>query len=135
MIDPSTPLIQYDLTDNPSTVVVEFISHKIADPDHAHLLEHQLRMLMRPDLPSSFILDFAGVSNVTSTAFGALVSFIRDVRAHDGRVVICNMTDHVRFGADILHLPDFAQFVTTRHMALDAISAPEISWSDTSSTA
>ncbi len=130
MIDQREALIQYDLTENPRAIVVEFVSHKIADPDHARQLNQQLHLLVRPDLPNRYVLDFAGVSNFTSTAFGALVEFIVDVRNQGGRVVICNMDEFVRFGASILHLPDLAPIADSRRSAVAAIASEEIPWSE-----
>jgi anti-anti-sigma factor len=128
-------LIAYDLTDAPRAVVVEILIHKIVDPEDAHQLNQQLHMLLRPDMPSRFILDFQGVTILSSTAFGALAAFALDVRKQQGCVFICNMNDIVRFGAEILHLPDLAQFVESRQAALHAMSAQEIPWSNTKGSA
>ncbi len=44
------------------------------------------------------------------------------VRKTGGVVVICNMDEFIRFGADIIRLGDYAPIVEDRRMALDHLS-------------
>jgi hypothetical protein len=88
---PSEPVsnharIAYRIDDNHRrrVVIVEFLSDAVAVPAHAVELGQQLDSLIRPDLPSRYVLDFAGVQAISSTAFGSLLSFILKVR-HAGR--------------------------------------------------
>ena len=111
--------ISYAVDDHkhPRVVIVELLSHAIADPAHAAELSQQLSALIRPDLPCRYVLNFQGVRSLSSTAFGGLLSFILKVRHADGQVAICNMDEFVRFGADIIRFSDFAQFVGDRASA------------------
>jgi anti-anti-sigma regulatory factor len=113
--------IAFDLVDesNPKVVVVEFLSHTIADPTLAAQLGQQLGSLIRPDLPKQFVLDFTKVKTFSSTAFGALVTFILKVREIGGRVKICNMDEFVRFGADVIRMGDFTDFAADRKTAIE----------------
>ncbi len=113
--------IAYEQIDKPSAVVVEFLSHEIADPDHSSELSRQLAALVRPDLPNRYVLDFQKVRIFSSTAFGALVGFVLKVRKAGGVVVLCNLDEFVRFGADIIRLGDYAPIVENRHAALDRL--------------
>jgi anti-anti-sigma factor len=114
--------IAFELDDDkrPNIVIVEFLSHAIADPTHAAELSHQLGSLIRPELPKRFVLDFDDVRSFSSTAFGALVSFILKIRQAGGRVTICNMDEFVRFGADVIRIGDYADFAASRHAAMAA---------------
>src|SRR4051812_10612957 len=94
--------IAFDLIDEPRVVVVEFLSHAITDPSHAEELGRQLGSLVRPDLPKRLLLDFRKVRSLSSTAFGALISFILKVKKEGGQVIICSMDEFVRFSADII---------------------------------
>jgi anti-anti-sigma factor len=114
--------VAYERIDEPAAVVVEFLSHAIADPAHASDLDQQLRALDRPDLPNRYVLDFQGVRSFSSTAFGALVGFVLNVRKAGGQVLICNMTEFVRFGADLIRLGDYAPIVADRQAALDRLA-------------
>ena len=103
-----------DSRTQPRVVIVEFLCHAIADPEHAAELSHELGALVRPDLPIRYVLDFEGVRSLSSTAFGALLSFILRVRHAGGFVAICNMDEFVRFGADTIRIGDFALFAADR---------------------
>jgi anti-anti-sigma factor len=112
--------IAYESNDDkhPRMVIVEFLSRAIANPAHATELSQQLCALIRPEFPKRFVLDFAGVRSLSSTAFGALVSFVLKVRQAGGTVAICNMDEFVRFGADVIHLGDYAEFADDRPSAI-----------------
>ena len=114
--------IAFELIDeaHPQLVIVEFLSHAIADPSHAAELSQQLASLIRPELPKQFVLDFQNVRLMSSTAFGAVASFILKVRQEGGQVKICNMDEFVRFGADVIRLGDYAKFATSRNSAIEA---------------
>ncbi len=114
--------IAYEPIDQPRAVVIEFLSHEIADPDHSSELSRQLAALVRPDLPNRYVLDFQKVRIFSSTAFGALVGFVLKVRKAGGLVVLCNMDEFVRFGADIIRLGDYAPIVENRRAALDQLA-------------
>jgi anti-anti-sigma factor len=120
-----TTHIAYEAIDEPRAVVVEFLSHKVADPSHAAELAQQLRALVRPDLPNRFVIDFLNVHSISSTGFGALVGFVLSVRKAGGQVLICNMDEFIRFGADLIRLGDYAPIVADRQTALDRLGASE----------
>ena len=75
-----------DVTDDmhPTVVVIEFLVHAVADPTAAAQLGQQLSSLIRPELPNQFVLDFKNIRTFSSTAFGALVSFVLKVRTREG---------------------------------------------------
>ncbi len=114
--------IAFDLNDDryPRVVIVEFLTHAIADAAHSAELSQQLSTLIRPDLPKNFVLDFEDVRSLSSSAYGALVSFILKVRQAGGKVSICNMDDFVRFGADVIHLGDYVLFSDDRQSAVNS---------------
>jgi anti-anti-sigma factor len=115
--------IAYELDDDkhPRVVIVEFLSRAIADPARAAELSQQLCALIRPEFPKRFVVDFEDVRSLSSTAFGALISFVLKVRQAGGQVAICNMDEFVRFGADVIHLGDYAQFAVDRPSAIAAL--------------
>jgi anti-anti-sigma factor len=115
-------IIAYQRIDEPPAVVVEFLTHAIADPAHAAELGQQLDTLIRPDLPDRYVLDFHKVRSFSSTAFGALVGFVQKVRKAGGQVVICNMDEFVRFGADLIRLGDSAPITADQKKALERLA-------------
>ena len=114
--------IAYEVIDQPSAVIVEFLSHEIADPEHSSELRRQLAALVRPDLPNRYVIDLHKVRIVSSTAFGASSGSCSKVRKASGTVVLCNMDEFVRFGADIIRLGDYAPIVADRRAALDLLA-------------
>jgi anti-anti-sigma factor len=127
----STPIAQshiaYELIDetHPQVTVIEFLSREIISSAHAAELGEQLGALIRPDMPRQFILDFQNVRNLGSTAYERVVSFVRAVRSNGGNVKICAMRPIVRFGADVVGLGDFSDFVESRQAAIDEALAEE----------
>jgi anti-anti-sigma factor len=121
----SVAIIAYERIDKPGAVVIELLLRAVADPEHAAELGQQLGALVRPDLPNRYVLDFNKVRSFSSTAFGALVSFVLKVRKAGGQVVICNMDEFVRFGADIIRLGDYAPITADRQTALDRLAADQ----------
>ena len=73
--------------EKPELLVIEFLSHEIAGPHHARELGEQLDSLIRPEVPRNFVIDFANVRSLGSTAFGEIADFVRRV----GRVRVCNL--------------------------------------------
>jgi anti-anti-sigma factor len=122
--------IAYDLIDtvDPKVLVVEFLSHTIMDPLHAAELGQQLGLLIRPDLPTYFVLDFKKVRSLGSHAFGALVSFALKVRQAGGHVNVCNVDDFLRLGADMSRLSDHVEFAPDRQSAMSGFGEAEILW-------
>jgi anti-anti-sigma factor len=117
----SPPHIAFDFNDDlhPQMVIVEFLTHAFADPTHTAQLGQQLDSLIQPDLPHRFVLDFEDVRAFSSAAFGALVSFILNVRHAGGQVAICNMDEFVRAGADAIHLGEYADFAADRQSGIE----------------
>jgi anti-anti-sigma regulatory factor len=115
--------IAYELIDdnNPKVVVIEFLSQEIFCPGHAIEMGEQLRSLIRPDLPRNYVIDFAKVRSLGSTAFGAIVNFIRQV----GRVRACNLDECLQLGAALIGLEDWVEFADNRHAAIRAARRSE----------
>jgi anti-anti-sigma regulatory factor len=100
---------------NPAVAVIEFLTRRITDPRHAHELGDQLDALIRPELPNSFVIDFANVRSLGSSAFGAILSFAQKV----GRVSFCNMREDLRTGACLIGLDLYGDFAVSRRAAVD----------------
>ncbi len=119
---PAHAAAHFDFTlideNDPELVLVELLSHSIADPSHAAEFSHQLGLLVRPEFPKKFVLDFHKVRILSSTAFGALFSFALKLKETGGRVKICNMDEFIRFGADVIRLGEYVEYAPDRDTAL-----------------
>jgi len=109
--------ISYELVEyrNSDVVVIEFLSDEIAGPSDAHELREQLDMLMRPEMPHRFVIDFGNLRRLGSSAFGEIVSFARKAE----RLVVCNLRENLRVGAALSGLDLCADFATNRRLAID----------------
>ncbi len=124
--------IAYEVIDDrhPDIVLVEFLSHEIAGPHQSEELGEQLDSLIRADLPSIFVIDFAQVRSLGSTAFGEIMSFARKV----DRLYICNLRDHLRLGAALIGLDECAEVAMTRQAAINRDAARPCAAMTTQST-
>ena len=109
--------IAYELIDDtkPEVVVIEFLSHDVASTLHSRELGEQLESLIGTELPQHFVIDFANVRSLGSTAFGEIVSFARKVR----QVSVCNLQDDLRLGASLIGLDEFVDLAATRRAAIN----------------
>jgi len=101
--------------------IVEISTPSIADPQVAGELKQQLFALIEPDKPKNFVLDFKYVRVFSSTGFGAVMSFVLEVRKRGGQVRTCNMDEFIRFGADVIRLGDLAEYHSDLLGALDSL--------------
>ncbi len=113
----STPLVQWSRDDG--VAVVEVLAREIQGPEAAAALGEQLGSLLRSG-QTRLLLDFGRTRVMSSTAFGALLSFWKQVDAAHGELRVCSMDPAVRFGADILSLGRYIPFHDDRPSAMAA---------------
>jgi anti-anti-sigma regulatory factor len=101
---------------SPEVVVIEFLSEELAGSVQAYELAEQLDSLIRPEFPRNFVIDFANVRTLGSTAFSEIADFVRRV----GRVRVCNLDDILRLGASLIGLDVRVEFAESRREAIRA---------------
>jgi anti-anti-sigma regulatory factor len=99
---------------NHEVVVIEFVGREIVSPAHARELGEQLDSLIRPQSLQYFVIDFAGVQALGSTAVGEIGSFVRKARP----AWICNLDDTLRLGFYLIGLDNWARFAADRLAAI-----------------
>ena len=119
MADASTPMMQWSRDDG--VAVVEILAREIQGPEAAAVLGEQLGSLLRSG-ETRLLLDFGRTRVMSSTAFGTLLSFWKQVDAARGELRICSMDPPVRFGADILYLGRYIPIHDDRPSALAAFA-------------
>ena len=102
--------------DKPEVVVIDLLSQEMCSPLLAEELGTQLDSLIRPDVPRNFVIDFANVRSLGSTAFSEIANFVRRV----GRVRVCNLDDMLQLGASLIGLDDWVHFAESRNQAIRA---------------
>lgn len=112
------PHIAYELIDAncPDVVVIEFLSQEVVGPIAARELGAQLDGLIRHNLPRVFVMDFANIRSLGSTALGEIMVFARKI----ARLYICNMRENVRIGAGLVGLDECAEVASSRWAAINA---------------
>jgi anti-anti-sigma regulatory factor len=110
------PHIAYELIKdtNHDVMIVEFLSQDFASPIHARELGEQLHSLIQPHELQYFVIDFAGVRTLGSTAFGEIVHFVRRATP----VWVCNLDKSLRLGASLSGLDACAHIAENRHLAI-----------------
>ncbi len=121
MFDRTTFHIARDIVDG--VQIVEISAPSVADPQIASELKAQLFSLLQPEDPRKFVLDFKYVRTFSSTAFGAVMAFILEVKKQEGEVRTCNMDEFIRFGADVIRMGDYAEYHADLVGALDSLRA------------
>jgi anti-anti-sigma factor len=119
MADSSTPIVQWSRVDG--VAVVEILAREIQGSEAAAILGEQLGSLFRSG-QTRLLLDFGRTRVMSSTAFGTLLSFWKQVDAVHGELRICSMDPSVRFGADILCLGQYIPIHEDRPSAMAAFS-------------
>jgi hypothetical protein len=109
--------IAYELIEDSDhqVVVIEFVSHDIADPAHARELGEQLHSLIRPQPRQYFVIDCAGVRTLGSTAFSEILSFVCKGRP----VWLCNLDGTLWLGAFLIGLDNWVKFAANRIAAIE----------------
>jgi anti-anti-sigma regulatory factor len=104
--------IAYDLVDehHPEVTVIEFLSREIVGPHQAEELREQLESLVWSGVPRNFVIDFAHVRALGSSAFGVIAVFVRKY----GHVRACNVSNSLRLGAAMTGLENWVQFAEGR---------------------
>ena len=104
-----------------SVAVVEILSREVQERDAAEALGKQLRSLLLSG-EKLLLLDFGRTRVMSSTAFGALLIFSKEVEAANGVLRICSMDRAVRFGADVCGLGRFIPIHDDKPSALAAFA-------------
>jgi anti-anti-sigma regulatory factor len=109
--------IAYELINDaePGVVSIEFLSHEVASSHHSKELGEQLHSLIGTELPQNFVIDFANVKSLGSTAFGEIVSFAREAM----NLSVCNMQEKLRLGASLIGLDELVDIAASRRVAID----------------
>jgi anti-anti-sigma regulatory factor len=100
---------------NSQVVIIQFLTHEITSAVDARDLGDQLESLIQPHSRRYYVLDFAGVRAMSSTALGELVTFVRVAKP----VWICNLDPTLRLGACLIGLENWARFAADRRAAIN----------------
>jgi anti-sigma B factor antagonist len=75
--------------------VVRFVDRKILDEANIQELGKELFALVEEDNRKSLLLNFANVEFLSSAALGKLITLDKKVRAHGGKLKLCNIRPEI----------------------------------------
>jgi anti-anti-sigma regulatory factor len=109
--------IAYELIEdaNHQVLIIDFLSPEISTSGHARELGEQLHSLIRSQPHQYFVIDFAGVRSLGSTAFSEIASFVQKAKS----VWVCNLNSKLQIGADFVGLDAWARFAVNRLSAIE----------------
>jgi anti-anti-sigma factor len=119
MADSRTTIVQWSRVDG--AAVIEILAPEIQGPAAAAVLSEQFAGVLQSG-EKRLLLDFGQTRLMSSTAFGALLSFWKQVDAARGGVRICSMDPSVHIGADILHLGKYIPIHEDRRSAMETFA-------------
>ena len=75
--------------------VVRFVDRKILDEANIQELGKELFALVEEDNRKSLLLNFANVEFLSSAALGKLITLDKKVKAHSGKLKLCNIRPEI----------------------------------------
>lgn len=102
--------------------VVTILSHELTTP-MAEELSSQLLGLLNDTKNYQFLIDFSAVVYMESACFGGLVTFLKWLSRFNGKVVLANVSENVRFLFALTKLDRVFQLYPGVPQALSALGA------------
>ncbi|MCL2646418.1 MAG: STAS domain-containing protein [Phycisphaerales bacterium] len=83
--------------ENSGGICIVLIQPRELDSARAEELSSHLLALLNEGNGKKFLLDFDSVRYMESACLGALVTFVKELSRRDGKIVIANVSENVRF--------------------------------------
>ena len=115
------PLVQIRRALVEGVAVVDLLPREITEPAQAARMGEALVAAFELGAANPLLINMAATHYLSSTAFGVLMKFGRDVRDVGGRVAICAMDPSVRLGANILQLGQLVPIFDDEPTAIAAL--------------
>lgn len=107
-----------------SGVCVVTILARELDARASDELSSRLLALLNDSKATRFVLDFDSVRYMESACFGALVTFLKWLSRFDGRLVLANVSENVRFLFHVTRLDKAFPLCRDVPSALQALEKP-----------
>lgn len=76
-------------------VIFEFVSSQLTDDENIEILGHELFALVDQYGVLKVVANMAGVSYITSSVLGKIITLHRKLSRSDGKLVLCNLEEGV----------------------------------------
>ena len=111
-----------NVTTERNVTVVEITDRKILDEVNIAQIGEQLNSLAAEGESPKMVLDFAGVSHMSSSALGMLITLHKRVRERGGQLRLCNIQPGIYEVFVITRLNEIFQIFRSRAEAIDSLS-------------
>ena len=105
-----------------NVAVGEIVDRKILDEVSIAELGDQLNALAAESDSPRIVLDFAGVSHMSSSALGMLITLHKRVREKDGQLRLCNIKPDIHEVFVITRLNEIFHMCRSRAEAIESLS-------------
>ena len=82
-------------SENGGVTIVRFVDRKILDEANIQELGQELFQLIEEENRTSLLLNFTNVEFLSSAALGKLITLDKKVKAHSGRLKLCNIRPEI----------------------------------------
>ena len=110
------------ITTEGNVTVVEITDRKIIDEVNISQIGEQLNALVVDGQSPRILLDFAGVSHMSSSALGMLITLHKRVREKGGQLRLCNIQPGIYEVFVITRLNEIFQIFRSRAEAMDSLA-------------
>jgi anti-sigma B factor antagonist len=101
-----------------NVTIVELLDRKILDEASIAQIGGQLAGLVARDDSPNFVLDFANVSHMSSSALGMLITLNKRIREKKGQLRLCNIQPNIHEVFVITRLNEVLRICPSREEAL-----------------
>lgn len=106
--------------DDGDLTIVRILEDKLAITDHTRAVFDQIYTLVDDMNRHKMILDMKKVQYVSSLALGKLVMLNRKILSAEGRLALCNLTEHVAEVMEVSHLNELFNIYETEQQARES---------------
>jgi anti-sigma B factor antagonist len=111
-----------DIVKQNDVAVVSFVTSRILDQSNVQQLGEEFDALVDEYELDRIVLDFAGVSYMSSAVMGKLVSLLKKVQANGGELALCNIQDDIYEIFEIMRFDRMFDIYPSRDQGVLALS-------------
>jgi len=104
--------------------LIELTDRKILDEFNISQIADQLHVVLSQPGGAKYVIDFANVSHMSSSALGMLITLSKRVREKKGQLRLCNIQPAIYEVFAITRLNEVFSIFPTRQEATDSLKGP-----------
>lgn len=109
------------ISEENSVTVITLTDRKILDEMSIAQIGEQMTALVNQSVVAKFLLDFASVSHMSSSALGMLIQLNKRIREKKGEMRLCNIQPAIMEVFTITRLNEVFKICASKQEALDSL--------------